>query len=375
MIRTRGIGSYIYAGTIDNMKILHICGSFETGGIATVVRSIIQLNQQSDTRHDLLLLYEKQRNSLQRANVYSLEDIIKHPLKVFLRMKKILAHYDGIMIHKMHPIIFPPLFFSGKKLFLFQHGMTVSRGNPVKRLIKRTWYSIVPALLKAKIICSTDYAYQKARRNGIRLSKKRTAIVPLGIGLPGKKERNIDKKRWEEEIIVGSAGNLAKIKRFDWLLKSLMNYSGNAKLVIKIAGDGPERNLLRELEKKICSKNVEVDFLGYVDDMDDFYDNLDIFVFSGHNESFGLVILEALARMVPVVVFTDLGGALSLVKDNVNGFILEPGIPGLEEFWKRLNENPDMIEKVVRNLSRLDLGDYDIASTRSKLENMVLNSG
>jgi glycosyltransferase involved in cell wall biosynthesis len=371
MIQTRGIGNYIYAGTIDNMKILHICGSFETGGVTTVVRSIIQLNRKTGTTHDLLLLYEKQRISLKRAKIYYLEDVIKHPLKVFLRVKRILADYDGIMIHKMHPIIFSPLFFSRKKLFLFQHGMTVNRGSPVKRLIKRTWYSIVPALLNAKIICSTDFAFQKARAIGIKLLKKRTVIVPFGIELPKKKELNIDKKRLEEKIIIGSAGNLAKIKRFDWLLKSIMNYSGNIKLVINIAGNGPERDFLKGLAAKICGKNVQVDLLGCVEDMDDFYNNLDIFVFPSHNESFGLVVLEALSRGIPVAMFPDEGGALSLVENNLNGFVMKEGISGLEELWVKLDKNPSILMDMIEYINKMDLSYYDIKTTRMKLEKLV----
>ena len=116
------------------------------------------------------------------------------------------------------------------------------------------------------------------------------------------------------------------------------------------------------------NKNVTVEFPGHIEVMIPFYDSLDLFVFPSHNESFGLVVLEALSRGVPVALFPDVGGALPLIQDNRNGFVLKHGIDGLEELWSKLSKSPFVLTNMVNYINKMDLSAYDINATRLKLE-------
>jgi len=353
------------------MKTLHICGSFKKGGIKTLVHSLIDLNKENKSSHDLLLLSDEKNIDIPaETRIFQLGSVRKNSFKIFFSTKKIFSEYDALMIHKALPVLFFPLVMYGKKKFIFQHGMTVSRGSYLKRLIKRIWYSLVPVLVGAKVICSTEFAFQKAKKNGIKLSRKRVDIVPFGIKLPEKiKNRHLDIRN--NGLIVGSLGIFSKIKRFDWIFKSLKNYSGKLKIKVILVGTGPEEEYLKYLAANIKSQNISIDFHGYLTQVDDFYDNIDILVFPSHNESFGLVVPEAISRGVPVVVFSDLGGALSLVQNNKNGFVLHDGISGLETFWEKLDTNPEILNKIRQNIMRMDFCAFDIRFTREKLENLV----
>jgi glycosyltransferase involved in cell wall biosynthesis len=52
------------------------------------------------------------------------------------------------------------------------------------------------------------------------------------------------------------------------------------------------------------------------------YANMDLFVFPSHTDTFGNVVLEALASGVPAIVTPD-GGPPSIVRDGVTGRIVE----------------------------------------------------
>lgn len=67
----------------------------------------------------------------------------------------------------------------------------------------------------------------------------------------------------------------------------------------EIAGDGPERALYEQL---ITNYNIgeEVTLLGWVQDKEPFYNNLDIFCLPSRKEAFGLVILESMMHSLPV---------------------------------------------------------------------------
>ncbi len=357
------------------MKILHVCGQFKTGGITTFVRSLLELNKTCANQHDLVVLYEDQEITLAGTRVHCLGKFLHKPIKFFFMIQKIAGIYDAVMLHKARPLVVFSLLFTKKRIFIFQHGMAVSRGTPIKRLLKKTWYSVLPTLLNAKVICSTDFAFQKTRKSGIRFSSARLEIIPFGIKIARRINQVLNQREREskKEIFVGSAGVLSKIKRFDVLIGSLVNYTGELKINLKIAGDGPEKELLFNLAGKVNRGNVKIEFLGNIniDDMTAFYDSLDLFVFPSRDESFGLVVLEALSRGIPVALFPDAGGALALVENNRNGLVLNDGPGGLEELWAKLNKNPFMFTSMVEYINKADLSAYDIKFTRLKLENLV----
>jgi glycosyltransferase involved in cell wall biosynthesis len=276
------------------------------------------------------------------------------------------------MIHAAHPIVVFPLLWLKKKCFLFQHGMSVSHGALVTKIFKRFWFSLIPILLGANVVCSTEFAFQKTRRLGIFLQKKRCLIIPFGIQLNGHPLKSNTRKP-NGAIRIGMAGRLASQKRQDWVLQSLLTYSGDTQIHLKIAGSGPLLNSLKDLGKKIESNNILVEFLGNLnnDDMKAFYNKLDLFVFPSKDESFGLVLLEALSHWVPVAVFKDVGGCLSVVQDRANGFVLQNGIRGLEELWKTLDKDSRILAEQRQFISTMDLHEYDTSHTRAKLDSTV----
>lgn len=353
------------------MKTLHVCGSFKLGGIKTFVESLIELNEISGTSHDLMLVFGNGKNEiLDKCKTYFLDYNRKNHISCIKKAAHIYRTYDAIMIHAAHPVIVFPLLFSRKKCFIFQHGMTTSSGSKLKRTIKKIWYSIIPILVDAKVICSTEFALSKAKKDCILLRKKRTEILPFGVRI-NQKNRKRNKVINRHFLRVGMAARLVSQKRFDLVLRSLLSYTGKTKIDLKIAGDGPELLHLKMIADHIKNMNVKVDFLGSVQDMDAFYHELDVLILPSKHESFGLVVLEALTRFVPVAVFTDVGGCLPIIKDRINGFVLKEGVRGLESFWRLLDKNASILYKQSKLISKMNLSKYDIANTRRGLENLV----
>ena len=87
-----------------------------------------------------------------------------------------------------------------------------------------------------------------------------------------------------------------------------------------IVGDGPHRaSLERDLEGR-------AKFTGALagEALADAYRRADLFVFPSKHDTFGQVVMEAMATGLPVVV-TDHGGPQELVEDGVTGFIASDG--------------------------------------------------
>jgi len=324
----------------------------------------------SSTIHDLLLIENNADDyKLKIGEVYSL-NLKKNGFVTSLKNSfKILKNYDGILVHAVHPVAVLPLFFLNKKILFFQHGMAVSHGPFAKRLLKKVFYSIMPPLLKAKVICSTSFAKKKLRDKNIYLKDSIIRIVPFGL-IPPNKSYPKTYEPQKRKIQIGLAGRFVPQKRFDLVLKSFYNYQGRMKYIINIAGDGPEESLMKDLANNIKCENVEVNFLGRINNMETFYSKLDLFILPSKEESFGLVILEALFHCVPVAVFSDVGGALTLIEHENNGFILE-NINKLEQLWNILSENPKILYKQYKFIEQIDMSDFHITNTRIKLDDII----
>lgn len=113
------------------------------------------------------------------------------------------------------------------------------------------------------------------------------------------------------------AGRLAPEKRIDWL-RPVLDAIPQARLAI--VGDGPSRPSLEKL-----FDDGRTVFTGYLrgENLADAYAAADLFVFPGANETFGNVVLEAMASGLPVVAARS-GGVLDFVSDGVSGLLFDP---------------------------------------------------
>lgn len=117
-----------------------------------------------------------------------------------------------------------------------------------------------------------------------------------------------------------SVTRLASTKRIDLLIEA-MDYV-SPEIHLKIVGEGPEEEKLREL----AHNNSRIEFLGFVtnQELEELYSSAFALPFVPKDEEYGLVVLEAMHCHTPVITANDSGGPLELVQEGVNGFIVNP---------------------------------------------------
>ena len=102
-------------------------------------------------------------------------------------------------------------------------------------------------------------------------------------------------------ITLGTTAMLRFEKGLDEMIRSIsILKSRNFKIKLLIAGDGPEKEKLRQLIKKLDLEN-EVELLGYQKNIHKFLCGIDLFVSASKIESFGIGLVEALLHAKPVV--------------------------------------------------------------------------
>lgn len=140
---------------------------------------------------------------------------------------------------------------------------------------------------------------------------------------PAKRSTNL-RRRWdaEDKTVLLYVGRLAKEKKIDLIIKSYMQLSPDIKEKTRlvIVGGGP-------IEKELISMAPsDVVFMGELtgEALTIAYASADVFVFSSETETFGNVILEAMASGLPVIA-AKAGGIIDNVHHGLNGLTFPPG--------------------------------------------------
>lgn len=104
-----------------------------------------------------------------------------------------------------------------------------------------------------------------------------------------------------------------------------MNRFRDAKVVLLIVGDGPERHHL-DAEFGRLELSERVRFLGWVSQQEvvKYFAISDVFIMPSEEEGFPHVLLEAMAAEVPFVVFR-IGGVGEILSKYLQKYAVEPG--------------------------------------------------
>lgn len=128
-------------------------------------------------------------------------------------------------------------------------------------------------------------------------------------------------------IVILFVGQLTKRKGLENLLEAFHRVSSqNEEVSLLLVGKGP---MQAELEKRAEQLGVadRIFFGGYIagPELPRIYTLSDVFVLPSWYDTFGVVIPEAMACGLPVVTTTSVGAAYDLVRNEVNGFVVEYG--------------------------------------------------
>ena len=165
---------------------------------------------------------------------------------------------------------------------------------------------------------------------------------------PNYKDMNIRYRlKAEDKIIFLYVGRLAAEKDLDILMESIgiVNFSHSDKVQFVFVGDGPYAKQMKERS----FDNVK--FTGYLKgrELSAMYASCDVFVFPSGTETFGNVVLEAMASGLPVIAVNS-GGVKDNVKNGYNGLMCPPrDATSLAGAIIKLAEDKQFIESLAAN--------------------------
>ncbi|HUY85127.1 MAG TPA: glycosyltransferase family 4 protein [Candidatus Dormibacteraeota bacterium] len=249
---------------------------------------------------------------------------------------------------------------SSKPYAVVLHGLDVTYGNRLYRA------SVLPAIRRADtVFCISQAAASEATRRGVQESK--VNVIPLAVqDRPAEAGNKASLELPANGPALITVGRLVKRKGVAWFIGNALPdlIKKYPSLIYMVVGEGGERSAIETAVAKTgLDQNVRL--LGRVDDelLESAYARADIFVMPnitvpGDMEGFGLVLLEASARGLPVVA-SDMEGIKDAVSDGKNGVLVPSGdTAAFKREIRRFLDDPGVAKKFGAQSRSFTLATY-----------------
>ena len=340
-----------------------------------VVTSISSLKEAYERKgHDVYIFaprvkdYIDQKRNVFRYRSVNLTSKVKYPLPIPLsfRVKKVITEFNPDIVHFHHPFLlsFPAIMY-GKKLGIpkiltlhTQYEQYAYYVSPVPERVTQEAIKMIISNLAYKTDCITtpSDSMKKIMENyGI---KNRIEVIPNAIRLISFKEddelkRTEIKKKYnlkEDDKIILFVGRVASEKSIDTIIKALeiIKKRDNNKVKLLIVGNGPAMDELQQLTRTLKVEK-DVVFAGTVsnEEIQHYYKMAYLFTITSTSESFGIVIIEALASGIPVLAVRA-PGAADILTDDLDGLLVDDDVEKFADALEKIIREPELREKLSK---------------------------
>lgn len=146
------------------------------------------------------------------------------------------------------------------------------------------------------------------------------------------------------------AGRLSKVKGIPYLIQAFSEIGNDYETDLFLVGSGPDE---KGLKKMVASKNLKarVHFIPLVDKtkLREFFSKCSVFVLPSLFESFGIVLIEAMASGKPVIA-SDIPGPKDIITPGYDGFLFEKeNVEELKRYLELLIGDKELRKRIGGN--------------------------
>lgn len=266
-----------------------------------------------------------------------------------------LKKYDIIHIHTTFPtaLFFPWVrLFSKAKVVVTLHETDSLRYTGYKR-------KFVKDLLQSsdRVIAVSDNLRDEII-DSYELDKDKVLSINCGVNremFPPSYDKTSFKTKLglnPNKKLILFLGRTYKEKGIYTYLEMMKKFEGREDVQFAVVGNGPETENVKEIGNKT---NVEFTYHPSIpkEDVYQWFSAADVFTFPTEVEAFGLVALESVSCLTPVVA-SNVGGVPETVKHNETGFLIPVGDSDkLKEYIEELLANENLYKKMQENCNRI----------------------
>lgn len=340
------------------MNILELCLSPSLGGLELYMFRSVQHLSKTDTVLSVIDAGGRLKNCFERGGFsFSTEKTFFHlfPVVAAIKLATLIDACDIDVIH-MHwgkdlPLAALSKWFSKKKprlLYTRQMKMTRSKDDFYHRALYRQM---------DLMLCITDQLASEAKRYLNTKDVKKIQRLYYGVDAPSRllsqEERQSLRRTWgvdEKIFLVGLFGRIEENKRQHLLVEVVARAKkNNVAMRGLIVGHAMKAAYLNDLKSSVEQQGLSQDvvFKDFVERPQDWMQACDCVVLLTPEETFGLVLIEAMRAGVPVV-GTSRGGVPEIIDHECTGFLFESdNVEQLYEYLLRLQKEEGLRKKMA----------------------------
>lgn len=243
--------------------------------------------------------------------------------EVIDREKLDILHVHYAMPHAISAILAKEIAKHDVKIVTTLHGTDITVLG-IDKIFKRM---IAYGIEKSDAVTAVSYDLVNQTKKQLHVEKDISVIYNfVNEDVYYKKNRNYIKEHYgieKDDKVLIHISNFRKVKRVQDVIYTFATVQKQIQSKLILVGDGPELQTAFELVNKIGLKD-KVLFLGRQKNISDLLSISDLKLLMSEQESFGLVLLEAMACEVATI-GTNVGGIPEVIVHGETGYIVELG--------------------------------------------------
>lgn len=180
------------------------------------------------------------------------------------------------------------------------------------------------------------------------------SVVDGGFFAEQAQKIRLEEEKWTKELQLDRpyflyVGRFSPEKNLQTLLRAYQTYRGISPepWSLTLVGDGPEADRLREFVATAGVEGVRLVGFKQVDELPAYYGLASCFILPSLSEPWGLVVNEAMASGLPLLVSNRCGATGDLVFQGLNGYVFDPNDPDrLAQLMERMSADPDRAQRM-----------------------------
>ena len=232
---------------------------------------------------------------------------------------------DVLHCHQYTPYCYGVLAaaFTGARVVFTEHGrFHPDRHSWKRRLVNQVLHRLTDetvAISAATRDALVEHEWLPRRSirviyNGVAPPRRQPASRPVRerLGIP------------DRALVIGTLARLDPIKNQRMMIEALVAVRERwPDCVLLLVGDGPEREALERRARELVPDGT-VRFVGFVTDIADHLDAIDIFLLTSWSEGTSMTLLEAMS-FAKAIVATRVGGNVELLEDGHSALLVDAG--------------------------------------------------
>lgn len=300
------------------LRILHIIGAMDSGGAEVLIMNIYRKIDKTKFQFDFLVNSKEKCHyddeiRLLGGRIYYIDKFkLYNKYSYEKQLKKFLVeHPEYLIIHGHIGSSAESYTKIGKKMGrnVILHSHSEWKSKNLKGIIFNYLNNRAGKKADALLGCSHNAG---VNRFGINNLKDKFIVLKNGVDASKfvynsqEREKLKEKLSLQNMIVIGHVGRFSEEKNHSFIIdvfERLSKMNENLKLVL--VGDGPLKNTI---ENYVLKKNLndKVIFIGFVDDVNNYYSLFDVLLFPSVFEGLPLTIVEAQVSGLPIVMSSNI---------------------------------------------------------------------